>query len=394
MEGFELLRGHRERLRQRFLSNPDRFTETELLELILIYAIPRRDVRPLAEALVDRFGSLAAVLQQDYKEIIKFPGLGQNSACLLKAIAAVKQCMATTPQDSMQEPIQNVLPGFPVPKGKPNKESLETRARRRSRPSATFQRPTKTPGVRSFTNDLVDVFLKALPQAARFSDLLSYRDYLYEHLPFNAETTRERYAQYLINRFFPSDVFSKDIVSFADAFRETQALKDVIFYMTAMSEPIVAKVSTEVVWPSASTGTLSKTQLLNGVDARLHLTKPAVKKTAQAIARTYKRLGLAEVTSKELYVRLREGSLDALVFVLHREYPEPGMYPLRDCLEGHMHTWLFWSQDWIKKGLYRLREKNIISKVSEIDSVRQFSTRYRPEDAVDAWLGIRDKGQP
>ena len=114
-----------------------------------------------------------------------------------------------------------------------------------------------------------------------------------------------------------------------------------------------------------------------------------LRKTAQAIARTYARSKVAEVSQKEIHLRLREGNLDALVFVLHREYPEPGMYQLKHCLEGPMHTWLLWSQDWIKQGLYRLREKSIIAKVSEIDSVRQFTTRYRPDEAVEEWLRIQ-----
>ena len=49
--------GHRERLRDRFLDGgPDAVTEYELLELILFRAIPRRDVKPLAKALIATTG--------------------------------------------------------------------------------------------------------------------------------------------------------------------------------------------------------------------------------------------------------------------------------------------------------------------------------------------------
>ena len=49
--------GHRERLRERFLdAGPDAVTEYELLELVLFRAIPRRDVKPLAKALIATFG--------------------------------------------------------------------------------------------------------------------------------------------------------------------------------------------------------------------------------------------------------------------------------------------------------------------------------------------------
>ncbi|WP_439572358.1 RadC family protein [Phreatobacter sp.] len=55
--------GHRERLRGRFReAGPDALADYELLELLLFRAIPRRDVKPLAKALLKRFGSFAEVL--------------------------------------------------------------------------------------------------------------------------------------------------------------------------------------------------------------------------------------------------------------------------------------------------------------------------------------------
>jgi DNA repair protein RadC len=55
--------GHRERLRDRFRKGgADALGEYELLELILFRAMPRRDVKPLAKALIARFGSFAEVV--------------------------------------------------------------------------------------------------------------------------------------------------------------------------------------------------------------------------------------------------------------------------------------------------------------------------------------------
>jgi DNA repair protein RadC len=230
-----------------------------------------------------------------------------------------------------------------------------------------------------------------LPEAARFSDLLSYRDYLYKDLPVNARTTRERYSQYLVNRFFPGDRYAGDLIAFAAAARETPALRDVVFYLTAAAEPILAKVAIEVVSPALPRGSLSRLQLLHGVEARLHVAPSAVRDTMQAIVRTYSRLGVAEATPKDLQLRLRDGSLGALVFVLHREFPEPGIYELRRCLDGPAHSWLLWSQDWIRKGLYRLRELGILAKVSEIDRVRQFTTCFTGDEAMATWLRLPEE---
>jgi hypothetical protein len=66
--------GHRERLRERFLDGgPDAVTEYELLELILFRAIPRRDVKPLAKALIATFGSFAEVVSAPRPRLRRLP---------------------------------------------------------------------------------------------------------------------------------------------------------------------------------------------------------------------------------------------------------------------------------------------------------------------------------
>ena len=76
--------GHRERLRQRFLrSGLEAFAPHEALELLLTYAIPRRDTKPIAYALLKRFGSLHAVLQASAEELRQVEGVGESAAVLI-----------------------------------------------------------------------------------------------------------------------------------------------------------------------------------------------------------------------------------------------------------------------------------------------------------------------
>lgn len=59
--------GHRARLRERFMrTGPAGFADHELLELFLSYAIPRKDVNPIAHALLDRFGGLRGVMEANW----------------------------------------------------------------------------------------------------------------------------------------------------------------------------------------------------------------------------------------------------------------------------------------------------------------------------------------
>ena len=83
-------RGHRQRLKQRFLENGlNGFAEHEIIELLLYYAIPVRDVNEIAHNLINHFGSLQKVLNADYETLKDMDGLGEHSAVLLKLMPAL-----------------------------------------------------------------------------------------------------------------------------------------------------------------------------------------------------------------------------------------------------------------------------------------------------------------
>lgn len=80
--------GHRDRLRARFLKNgTDGLADYELLELVLFSAIPRRDVKPLAKSLLQKFGSFDAVFAAS-PEALEEAGLSSTSAIAIKIIQA------------------------------------------------------------------------------------------------------------------------------------------------------------------------------------------------------------------------------------------------------------------------------------------------------------------
>ena len=79
--------GHRERLREKFeTSGQEALLDYELLELVLTYAIPRRDVKPIAKELMNRFHSFPGVMDARPDDLAQVPGLGRNSITLLKLI--------------------------------------------------------------------------------------------------------------------------------------------------------------------------------------------------------------------------------------------------------------------------------------------------------------------
>ncbi|MGA0599185.1 JAB domain-containing protein [Caulobacter sp. KR2-114] len=78
--------GHRERLRARAAKALDALPDYELLELMLARSLPRGDVKPLAKALLARFGGLAAVFGASLAELTAVKGVGEAVALDLKLV--------------------------------------------------------------------------------------------------------------------------------------------------------------------------------------------------------------------------------------------------------------------------------------------------------------------
>jgi DNA repair protein RadC len=104
--------GHRERLRARFKqSGADALPDYELLELVLFRSIPRADTKPLAKALIARFGSFAEVIGAPIERLMEVKGIGEAVASDLKLIQAASLRLARG--EVLQRPLlaswQNIL---------------------------------------------------------------------------------------------------------------------------------------------------------------------------------------------------------------------------------------------------------------------------------------------
>src|SRR5690349_20918365 len=77
--------GHRARMRQRLLAaGPSALLDHEMLEMVLFLALPRRDTKPIARALLARFGGFAGAIAAPLPELQTVEGLGEAGAAALK----------------------------------------------------------------------------------------------------------------------------------------------------------------------------------------------------------------------------------------------------------------------------------------------------------------------
>ena len=84
--------GHRERLREKFRTGGEQaLTETEFLELMLFFSVPRVDTRPMAEKLMEAFGSLDGVLAATTEELRGFASLNGSTEALFEVIRCLTE---------------------------------------------------------------------------------------------------------------------------------------------------------------------------------------------------------------------------------------------------------------------------------------------------------------
>lgn len=98
--------GHRARMRTRLLTGgPDALLDHELLEMVLFLALPRRDTKPIARALLARFGSFAGALAAPLQELRDIEGLGEAGAAALRTVQAAALRLARA--EVMERPVLN-----------------------------------------------------------------------------------------------------------------------------------------------------------------------------------------------------------------------------------------------------------------------------------------------
>lgn len=99
--------GHRQRMRERFQAHGlNGFADHEVLELMLFYAIPQRNVNPLAHKLINHFGTLHGVLEAPVADLVKVEGVGEYAATLLSLFSHAARRLEQSRENS-GEPILN-----------------------------------------------------------------------------------------------------------------------------------------------------------------------------------------------------------------------------------------------------------------------------------------------
>jgi len=110
--------GHRTRLRDRFMQNPAGLQEYEIVELLLTYAIPQRDVKGIAKELLNTFGSIKGIFEASEEELESIPYIKDKFVTLLKLIREInaiyrkQKASEVSVSQSMEEIVRYCIENF------------------------------------------------------------------------------------------------------------------------------------------------------------------------------------------------------------------------------------------------------------------------------------------
>lgn len=371
--------GHRVRLRQRFLSNPESTSDAELLELVLTYAIPRKDVASITNDLLVRFGDINRVLTASYHELLAVRGIGKQAAILIKAITQlmdIEDKLKSTTQKTTARPFKQEIQQPKLFEVEPDLGPLFKEAKK-----------PKEPQMRTFANDEIANSLRFIPEAVKFEDINAFKAYLVENLPYNSISTRQRRISYIVNRYFPEGKIDIPLTYFASNCSSEEDLKAALLYETIKAEPLLTRVAEEFIFPALPIGFVSRKALRDFVLRHLpDLSSASQKKVHRSLYRIYTLLSNGIEDDGNLHIQIHKGTLEGFLYALAAKYPEPGVFSFQSLFDGPVRHWLLWDKEWIRQQLYNLQDFGIISKVSEIDTVRQFSLQLDQMEALHTYF--------
>lgn len=386
--------GHRQRLRERFLAGESEArTEEALLELLLTYAIPQQDVAPLAHTLLATFGNLAGVLAAEPAQLLAVKGIKETSATLLKLVDAIRCSLAST-TTTLEEPSVSEAAGEQLSLFEASETAHMTDEQGRATSSTPEASPEKKatakrvpPPVRPrselFANASLDDAIEQLPHLPETDSIDAIREFLRGALHYSALGTRKRHADYVVRRMFPSGRADRALPRFARGYAARQELHDACFYRFCAAEPLMLSLTEDLLLPAIGAGYLERERVRTYLSERNPASK-SIDDALVAIFKVYSVSGVAQATKTGLRFAYRDILLPSFAFVLHSEFPEPGMYDIAKVEQNRAMRALLWNPDRILPALYELRNRGILSKVSEIDNVRQFTTRMTLEQVVEA----------
>ena len=237
-------------------------------------------------------------------------------------------------------------------------------------------------GTEIFGKAVLKEAIQILPKLPLTISMKEMTQFLNDNLPFNSEQTRARRGRYVKFNMFPGQKIDLSLLEFARAFPESRELKDVCFYQFCCAQNLMVDFIEDVILNKMNTGFISRSMVDEYLNKRFPESQ-AIHDGSSSICEALIGAEIAAKKNKSITFAFRAIPIISFAFVLHSEFPEPGMYDISKLDENRMIRAMLWNPERLLHALYELRNQGLISKISEIDNIRQFTTKFTLAGVVE-----------
>lgn len=243
-----------------------------------------------------------------------------------------------------------------------------------------------------FNNPLVEESLRFLPDALRHPTSVEFRAHLIQALPQSSLQTRQRFAEYISQRFSHDGRMNLDLAAALAKFGDSRAGREILYFELLQASPVLHEIASLWLAEQPPEGA-TRAGLLAFLERRLG-GRNADKVATAAIA-TFRRC--RKVTSPKPAVYLpvwAEPPLEAFLYVLARLYPERAMVPVDHLAAQPIVRALLWPRPALMPLLEEARRAGHISKISQLDQYHQFTLAEPASDRMARLLDSPPSAPP
>jgi len=234
-----------------------------------------------------------------------------------------------------------------------------------------------------FNNPLVEESLRYLPAAVGHPTSVEFRAYLAENLHYSSAQTRNRFAEYISQRFSHDGQMNLALARALAKFGDSRTGREVLYFELLQSVPVLHDIASLWLAEQPETGA-PRSSLLSFLEKRL--SGKSADQVATAAVATFRRCRKLTSPKLALYIPIwGEPPLDAFLYALARLYPERTMVRFDIFASQPVIRALLWPRPCLAPLLEKARLAGHVSKVSELDQYHQFTLADAGSARMD-WL--------
>lgn len=249
-----------------------------------------------------------------------------------------------------------------------------------------MSRPVSAPARRTyFNNPLIGESLRHLPEAVNHPTSVAFRNFLIEHLHHNSQGTRARFAQYISQRYSRDGAMNLDLARAIARWGEERTGREILYFELLQATPILSE--TAALWLAEQPPSGAPRSALLEFVARRLLGKSAGQ-VAKAMVQAFRECGKLTSPKPAVYLPVWSAPpIEAFLYVLARLYPERTMVRLDLFLGEPILRALLWPRPAVEGLLAAACSAGHLSRISELDQVRQFTLDGTGAERMNRLLG-------